>query len=77
MVRVTKLCEFGIHVSVGDDANGLIHISELSKKQVQHPSEIVQVDDIVNAIVLRVDLDKRQIGLSIRRVPTDVESLGD
>jgi small subunit ribosomal protein S1 len=51
---VTKLCDFGAFVDLGG-ADGLIHFSELAWRRVQHPSEVLQVDDEVEVYVLRLD----------------------
>lgn len=69
MVCIKKLCDYGVYVDVGGGTEGLIHVMELSESKIQHPSDVVSVGDIVTAIVLRVDLSSRRIGLSLRRVP--------
>jgi len=65
--RVTNLCDFGAFVDLGG-ADGLIHLSELSWKQVAHPSEVLQVDDEVDVYVLGVDREKGRIALSLKRL---------
>lgn len=76
LVRIKRLSEFGVFVDVGGGTEGLIHVSELATTRVQHPSDVVNVDDLVTAIVLRVDTIDKRIGLSIRRVSRDVDELG-
>jgi uncharacterized protein len=66
-VLVTQLTEFGIFVDVGDGTHGLIHITELSEQPVNHPSEVVEVGQVVDTMVLRIDMVGKRIGLSIRR----------
>jgi len=67
---VSNVCDFGVFVDVGG-TDGLVHISELSWHRTNHPSEIVQVGDEVEAYVLRVDKERRRIGLSLKLVQPD------
>jgi small subunit ribosomal protein S1 len=64
---VSSLCSFGAFVDLGG-ADGLIHLSELSWKKVRHPKEILRVGQEVEVYVLRLDLDKKRIGLSLKRL---------
>jgi ribosomal protein S1 len=68
-VRVSRLTDFGVFVDVGGGTRGLIHITEIPDATIHHPSEIIDEGDVVTAKVLRVDLDERKIGLSLKRVP--------
>lgn len=61
---VTNVTRFGAFVDVGVHQDGLIHISELDKKFVEDPSEVVSVGDVVRVKVLEVDLNRRRIALS-------------
>jgi len=63
---VTKLTSFGAFVELEDGLEGLLHISELSDKKIPSPEEIVDVGDVVDVRVIRVDTDSRKIGLSLR-----------
>ena len=67
-VEITKLTGFGACAYVANGTEGLIHISELSAMTIDDPSEVVNVGDLVSAIVLRVDMDQQKIALSIKRV---------
>ena len=51
--------------------DGLIHVSELSWKHVDHPSSVVQVGDEVDVQVLEVDLDRERISLSLKATQQD------
>lgn len=73
---VSHLREFGAFVDLGG-ADGLIHISELSWRRVQHPSEVVQVGDEIEVYVLRLDRERKRIGLSLKRLQPDPWSLVD
>jgi small subunit ribosomal protein S1 len=64
--RVTRLQPFGAFVELCPGIEGLVHISELGAgRRVQHPSEVVQVGDPVEARVLSVDRERRRISLSL------------
>ena len=67
MVRgqISKLTSFGAFVEVEDGLEGLLHISELSEKKISSPEEIVDVGDVVDVRVIRVDPEQRKIGLSL------------
>jgi small subunit ribosomal protein S1 len=64
---VTSLREFGAFVDIGG-ADGLIHISELSWDRVDDPSQLLQVGQEVEAVVIRLDRQACRIGLSIKRL---------
>lgn len=64
---ISSIADFGAFVDLGG-ADGLIHLSELSWNRVSHPSEVVSVGDKVKVQILSVDLDRRRIGLSLRRL---------
>jgi small subunit ribosomal protein S1 len=64
---VSSLCSFGAFVDLGG-ADGLIHLSELSWRRVRHPREVVSVGDEVEVYVLRLDEDRKRIGLSLKRL---------
>jgi small subunit ribosomal protein S1 len=64
---VSSLCSFGAFVDLGG-ADGLIHLSELSWRRVRHPRELLKVGQEIEVYVLRLDHDKRRIGLSLKRL---------
>jgi small subunit ribosomal protein S1 len=64
---ISSVADFGAFVDLGG-ADGLIHLSELSWNRVTHPAEVVRVGDRVKVQILSVDLDRRRIGLSMRRL---------
>jgi len=67
-VEVTRIVDFGVFVKLQEDIEGLIHISELSKKRVNTPQDVVKVGEVVTAEILNIDQDSKKIGLSIRLV---------
>jgi len=67
---VSNVCDFGAFVDIGG-TDGLVHISELSWRRTKHPSEVVRTGDEVDAYVLRVDRERKRIGLSLRLLEPD------
>ena len=67
MGKVTKITNFGVFVELEDDLEGLLHISELADHKVENPQDVVKQDQEVEVKILRVDLDDRKIGLSLKR----------
>lgn len=69
-VTITKLTKYGAFARLEDDYSleGLIHISELSNEHVDLPQEIVETGQVVTARIIRVDSDRRQLGLSLKQV---------
>jgi small subunit ribosomal protein S1 len=67
---VSSVVNFGAFVDLGG-MDGLIHVSELSWKHVDHPSSVVQVGDEVTVKVIDVDFDKERISLSLKATQSD------
>jgi len=65
---ITHLTKFGAFARIDDDLEGLIHVSELSEQRVGHPKEVVHEGDVVTLRVIKVDPERRRIGLSLRKV---------
>lgn len=65
-VKVVRLADFGAFVELSSEAEGLIHISELSSQRIASPSEVVNVGDVIKAEVISIDQDARKVGLSAR-----------
>jgi len=65
--RVSSLTDFGAFVDLGG-ADGLIHLSELSWGQVQHPSQVLKVGQEVDVRVVGVDRENKKIALSLKQV---------
>ena len=69
---ITKLTKFGAFATLAGmedyDLEGLIHVSELSDRRIEHPSEVVQPGQRVTLRVIKIDHDRRRLGLSVKRV---------
>lgn len=67
---ITKLTKFGAFAKLTDlpEIEGLIHISELSDKRVNHPREVVNEDEELTLRVVKMDVKNRRLGLSLKRV---------
>ncbi len=67
---ITHLTKFGAFARIEEDEDleGLIHISELSEERINHPKEVVKEGDEVTLRIIKIDTDRRRIGLSIRKV---------
>ena len=65
---ITHLTKFGAFARLGEDLEGLIHVSELSEQRVAHPKEVVKEGDVVTLRVIKIDPERRRIGLSLRKV---------
>ena len=66
---VRNVIDFGVFVDIGVHQDGLVHISQVSDRRVRHPSEVVQVGDIVKVSVLQVDEQRKRISLTMRNIP--------
>jgi small subunit ribosomal protein S1 len=66
--KVVSLTEYGAFIALEEGVEGLIHVSEISwTRRVRHPSEVLKVDDMVEAAVLGVDPANRRISLSLKQ----------
>src|SRR5262245_23824649 len=64
---VTKITNFGVFVELEQDLEGLLHISELADHKVENAQDVVKAGEEVDVKNLRVDVDDRKIGLSLKR----------
>jgi small subunit ribosomal protein S1 len=70
--EVTNIMNYGAFVKIEDGLEGLVHISEMSwTKRVNHPSEIVNVGDKVEVIVLDINKEKKEISLGMKQTETN------
>ena len=68
---VRNVIDFGVFVDIGVHQDGLVHISQVCNRKVRHPSEIVQVGDIVKVAVLDVDVERKRISLTMKNIPAE------
>jgi small subunit ribosomal protein S1 len=66
--KITKLAPFGAFARLEGEVEGLIHISEISEKRIEHPKEVLKVGDALTLRVIKIDTENHRIGLSLRRV---------
>ncbi len=66
--KITRLTKFGAFARIDDDVEGLIHVSEISDKRVEHPKEELNEGDVVSLRIIRIEAERRRIGLSMRKV---------
>jgi len=64
---VTNVVDFGAFVDLGVHQDGLVHVSELADRYVDHPSSVVRVGQRVTVTVLGVDVERKRVSLSMRR----------
>lgn len=65
---VRNIADFGAFIDINVHQDGLVHISEISNKFIKHPSEVLNINDVVKVKVISVDVPKKRIGLSIKQV---------
>ena len=65
---VRNVIDFGAFVDIGVHQDGLVHISEISKKRIAHPSDVLHVGDVVRVKIKSIDLAKKRIGLTMKGV---------
>ncbi|MFC1883134.1 30S ribosomal protein S1 [Thermodesulfobacteriota bacterium] len=74
--RVVSLTDYGAFIEAEEGVEGLIHVSEMSwTRKIRHPSQILSVGDMVDAVVLNIDVEKKRISLGMKQVepnPWDV-----
>ena len=68
---VRNVIDFGVFVDIGVHQDGLVHISQVCSKFIRHPSEVVQVGDVVKVAVLEVDEKRGRISLTMKNLPKE------
>ena len=68
--RVVNLADFGAFIDIGG-VEGLVHLSELSWKRINNPSDVLEVGDEVKVYVLNVDEERQRVALSMKRLQPD------
>jgi small subunit ribosomal protein S1 len=72
---VTSITKFGAFVQLAEGIEGMVHVSEISaEKRIEHPQDALKVGQVVKAQVLELDIEKRQLRLSMKQlVPTGLD----
>lgn len=63
---VRNVIDFGAFIDIGVKHDGLVHISELSDNFVKNPSDVVSIGDIVKVKVIKIDLERQKVSLSMK-----------
>ena len=63
---ITNITDFGLFVEVEEGIEGLVHVSEMSKKKIKSPKEAFNEGDAIEAKVIHVSADERRLGLSLK-----------
>ena len=74
MGRITNVTDFGAFAHLEDGIEGLIHISELSETEINHPSEVVRRGDEYLLEIIKIEPERQRIGLSLKRVPLEEQA---
>lgn len=70
--KVTKIVPFGAFIELGDNVEGLVHISEMALKHIDSPAQVVHVGDTVKVMVMDVNVERRRISLSMKAAAEDL-----
>lgn len=74
--KAVSITDYGVFVGMEEGVEGLVHISEMSwTKKIRHPSRYVNIGDIIEAVVLNLDVERKRISLGMKQVepnPWDV-----
>ena len=62
---ITKLADFGAFARLEDSIEGLIHVTEISDNEISHPQEVVSEGDVIDVKILRIESDRKRLGLSM------------
>ena len=73
--KITKIVPFGVFVQMSKGVEALVHISELAQEHVEMPEHVVKVGDVVRAKIVDIDMDRRRVSLSIKRVLEEEEQV--
>ncbi len=65
---ISGVVQFGVFVKLEDDIEGLVHVSEVSRRKLDNIEDKFKVGDPVNAVVLGVDVDRKRLSLSIKQL---------
>jgi len=67
--KAVSITDYGVFVELEEGLEGLVHVSEMSwTKKIKHPSKYVHIGDIIEAVVLNVDSEKKRISLGMKQI---------
>lgn len=66
--EITEIKDFGAFMKITDDIDGLIHVSEISDQRISTPSEVLTIGDKVQAKIIGINEEKKQVRLSMRNL---------
>ena len=72
--KIVKIAKFGAFMEIEPGFDGLIPMGEISDRHIENADEVLQVGDIVKVKVMRIDLKRKRISLSINRAKRDADS---
>lgn len=75
--KIVRILPFGAFAEIAPFVDGLIHISQISNERINKPSDVLSIGDEVEAKIVELDEDSKQIGLSIKALLPDVASEAD
>lgn len=75
--KVSRFAGFGVFVQLGEELEGLCHISELSDERVEKPEDVISIGQELDFKILRIEHDMQKIGLSARAVGKEEEPVID
>ncbi len=71
--KIVRILPFGAFAEVAPFVDGLIHISQISNERIAKPSDVLAIGDVVDAKVVEINNDTKQIGLSMKALMPEVE----
>jgi len=66
--KITELKDFGAFIKITDEVEGLIHVSEITEQRIATPGDVLQVGQPVQAKIIGINEEKRQVRLSMRHL---------
>lgn len=66
--EIVRLVKFGAFARLENGLEGLVHISELADHRIEHPKEIIKDGEVITLRIIKIDPERRRIGLSLRKV---------
>ena len=73
--QVVRLIDFGAFVLIGNELEGLVHISEISTKRITELKDVLSIGDSVNVKIIKLTKHDQKIGLSLKYVPQENQDL--